>query len=202
MAARMLVEVPVAPETASTPSMVWLSRMAAAMPSRAFQKYSLSPPLRALQEDGVRCSFRSRECGLHGSRAAAFRFRRDMPERRQGEDCRAWHGAPRLRRPRLKMLCRFPFPIPFVCAGPEGENGYAPTGRQCVDCHKITLLLRRIGKWGGRQFRHLAVVLRFRRKDVSHPLGRTQNASHYITSLPWRNVSNFTNGRLRDRKAN
>ena len=42
------------------------------------------------------------------------------------------------------------FHDPFVCAGPEGENGYAPTGRQCVDCRKITLLLRRIGKWGGR----------------------------------------------------
>lgn len=123
--------------------------------------------------------------------AAAF-CRRSMPEGRQGEDCIAWHGAPLLRRPRLKMLCRFPFPIPFVCAGPEGENGYAPTGRHCVDCRKITLLLRRIGKWDGRQFRHLAVARRFRRKDVSHPLGRTQNAEYYITSLPWRNVSNFT----------
>ena len=38
------------------------------------------------------------------------------------------------------------FHNPFVCAGPEGENGYAPTRRHCVDCRKITLLLRRIGK--------------------------------------------------------
>ena len=28
----------------------------------------------------------------------------------------------------------------------------------------------------------MAVARHFRRKDVSHPFGRTQNASHYITS--------------------
>ena len=75
-------------------------------------------------------------------------------------------------------------PYPFALyAGAVGiGNGYKPTWRQCVIVVKITLLLRRIYEWDGRLDRHPDRCPRLRRKDVLHPLGRTQNAANYIIS--------------------